>query len=125
MILTTDRLILRPWEDADAEVNLWLAGCDATCAGELYKLLPEELCKKPVRELSGGEKRRVALARAVLAPSEWLLLDEPFTGMDEALRKEAIRWVLANQKGRPILAATHEEEDVALLGARKLELDLN
>ncbi len=115
----------RLWEEADAEVNLWLAGCDATCAGELYKLLPEELCKKPVRELSGGEKRRVALARAVLAPSEWLLLDEPFTGLDEALRKEAIRWVLAHQKGRPILAATHEEEDVALLGARKLELDLN
>ena len=46
-------------------------------------LLPEDSLKKPVSEFSGGMKRRVAILRAILAPSEIILMDEPFTGLDE------------------------------------------
>ena len=111
----------RLWGAADGEVNLWMAGCDLRNAEERYRLLPEELWKKPVDCLSGGERRRVALARAVLSPSEYLLLDEPFTGLDEESKKTAAEWVLRQQNGRPILVTTHDEEDAALLHAKRMD----
>lgn len=51
---------------------------------ELHKLLTEDCLKKPVSELSGGMMRRVAIARAMIAESDIILMDEPFTGLDEA-----------------------------------------
>ena len=72
----------------------------AMCAGrslkaprikwELARLLPEECLKRPVSTLSGGMKRRVAVARALLIPSHILLMDEPFTGMDDELKCNVI-----------------------------------
>ena len=49
----------------------------------LLRLLPEDALSKPVCEFSGGMKRRVTILRAILAPSEIILMDEPFTGLDE------------------------------------------
>ena len=57
---------------------------------ELARLLPEECLNRPVSTLSGGMKRRVAVARALLIPSHILLMDEPFTGMDDELKRNVI-----------------------------------
>ena len=73
--------------------------------------------------LSGGMARRVALARAVAYPSPLLLLDEAFTGLDEATRRDAAEVVLRHSEGRTILAATHSEAEAALLGAEIVHLD--
>ncbi len=73
--------------------------------------------------LSGGMARRVALARAVAYPSPLLLLDEAFTGLDEATRRAAAEVILRHSKGRTILAATHSEAEAALLGAEIVRLD--
>ena len=48
----------------------------------LLRLLPEDALNKPVCEFSGGMKRRVAILRAILAPTDIILMDEPFTGLD-------------------------------------------
>lgn len=89
----------------------------------LSSLLPEESLDRPVSTLSGGMKRRCALARALLSPSEVLILDEPFTGLDENTKKQAIQFIGTWQKGRPLLFSTHDPKDVLLLQAKLLAVD--
>ena len=73
--------------------------------------------KTPVRSLSGGMKRRVALVRGVIAPGDILVLDEPFKGLDEATRDQAVRYVLSHAAGRLILLVTHDPAEAAAMGA--------
>ena len=67
--------------------------------------------------LSGGMKRRVAIVRAMLAKSQVVILDEPFTGLDEATKKVVIEYIKAMLAGRTLIVITHDEEDIRLLGA--------
>ena len=67
-------------------------------------------------------KRRVALCRAVAADSDLLLLDEPFSGLDEETRERATAFLLKYRKGRTVVAVTHQAEDADLLGAEILYL---
>lgn len=78
---------------------------------------------KPVREFSGGMKRRVAIVRAVCCPAELLFLDEPFKGLDEKLRLEVIGYIREHSKGRTVICVTHEPEDAERLGGQMVELE--
>lgn len=84
---------------------------------ECARLLPEECLDRPVATLSGGMKRRCALLRALLAPFDLLLLDEPFTGLDEKSKKKAARCLVEKTRGRLVLIATHNQDDALLLDA--------
>ena len=53
-------------------------------------------------------KRRLALARALLAPSEALALDEPFTGLDRESRAFCLELIQEMGGGKPVLLATHD-----------------
>ena len=66
---------------------------------------------QPVREFSGGMKRRLALARALLAPFDVLLLDEPFTGLDQENRARALAAIRETAGDRPVLLVTHDTAD--------------
>ncbi len=79
------------------------------------EILPEECLAEPVRNLSGGMRRRVALLRAVLSGLPVLILDEPFAGLDEENRARSAAYLMRHQAGRPLLVTTHREEDVELL----------
>lgn len=72
--------------------------------------------KTPAGRLSGGEKRRVALARAVLYPSGVLLLDEPFKGLDRENKERAYAYLLEHLAGRSLLLITHDEAEARALG---------
>ena len=89
---------------------------------EAAKILPEDCLTKPVKELSGGMRRRVALLRAVLSPSEMLVLDEPFAGLDEENRIRSAAYLLDHLNGRTLLVTTHREDDVELLQGVKVTL---
>lgn len=89
---------------------------------ELCRLLPEESISRPVRTLSGGMKRRVAIARALLAPSDGIVMDEPFTGLDEATKHQVISYIKEKTEQKLLFITTHQEEDAKLLNAVILRL---
>lgn len=70
-------------------------------------LLPEEALERPCRELSGGMKRRVSLVRAMEVGAQCVLLDEPFTGLDEENREKAYEYIRTHARGSIIMIATH------------------
>ena len=67
--------------------------------------------------------RRVAVARALLIPSHILLMDEPFTGMDDELKRNVISYIREKQDGRLLILSTHQEEDVELMGGELVRLE--
>jgi len=77
----------------------------------------------PAARLSGGQKRRTALLRALWAPSETLLLDEPFTGMDPDTLAAAAALLRTRCGTEPVLLATHDREAIRLLGWPVIELE--
>lgn len=122
MVFQETRLI----EELDAEDNVLLVcvgGLSRTDVRSLLlELLPEEALGRPVRELSGGQRRRVELARALAHPSAALLLDEPFSSLDEETHEQAARVVVLHLNGRTLLMSSHAPEDVSALDARQLTL---
>ena len=84
--------------------------------------LDGEALALPARKLSGGQKRRTALLRALWAESDTLLLDEPFTGMDPAVMKKAAAMLKARCGTKPTLLATHDKEAIRELGWKVIEL---
>ena len=88
----------------------------------MCRLLPEECLNRPVSTLSGGMKRRTAILRALLTRSDLLLMDEPFTGLDEGTKDEVIKFLKEYRQDRFLLISTHQKEDVEKLGGILLTL---
>lgn len=104
MVFQTDRLL----EEFDSVTNVALAtGKKKEARTALLKLLDEDDLAKKVSELSGGMKRRVSVVRAMEAASDVVLLDEPFTGMDDALIERVKKYIMDNQRGRIVIISTH------------------
>lgn len=70
--------------------------------------IDEQECHKPVSEFSGGMKRRTAFLRALLYPSDILLLDEPFKGLDEENMDRVISLLLTMCRERTVILSTHD-----------------
>lgn len=83
----------------------------------LSQLQIHQLLKKNVQLISGGEKQRVALARAIIARPRILMLDEPFSALDENLREESRSLVkkIITQLKIPTLLITHDKNDIQVL----------
>ncbi len=94
--------------EIDAELSaLGLDGCE----------------RKPVKQLSGGMKRRVALLRALLADYDVLFLDEPFKGLDEVTKELVMNRVREKTAGRTVIMVTHDRDECEALAQSIIKLD--
>lgn len=71
---------------------------------------------QPVREYSGGMKRRVAIVRAVMAESDLIILDEPFKGLDLTNRDLALNYFREKTQGKTSILVTHDPTEAEMLG---------
>ncbi|MBR2685187.1 MAG: ATP-binding cassette domain-containing protein [Erysipelotrichaceae bacterium] len=115
ILFQEDRLL--PW--FNVRRNLEIVSKDRKRIEELLEEIGID-GNQNIEELSGGMKRRVALARALLIDSDALLLDEPFNGMDEELMRKMAKLILAQKK--PTVVSTHSEKEAEALGAKIIRL---
>jgi energy-coupling factor transport system ATP-binding protein len=87
--------------------------------------LPDDLLDKSPFELSGGEKRRVAIAGVIAMDPDVLILDEPTAGLDPAGREVLLSEILDYHKkrGNTVLLVSHSMEDVARVASRVLVMN--
>ena len=77
---------------------------------------------RPVRELSGGMKRRIALARALLSGGDIFLFDEPFSGLDNDTKLQTMAAVKELCAGHTCIWVTHSEQEAAFFKSNALFL---
>lgn len=95
----------------------------AEIAEELAKVGLSGCENKPVRELSGGMKRRTALLRALLAEYDVLFLDEPFKGLDEDTKKTVMNYCKEKTEGKTVILVTHDMDECEFLADEILRLE--
>ena len=109
-VFQEDRLL----KQMTAQANIALVNPAAAKEADLLLkelgIAPESL-PQPVSAYSGGMKRRVALARALLADFDILFLDEPYKGLDEDTRANVMRIVSRYTKGKTVVLVTHDAEE--------------
>ena len=105
---------------------LSISGADkATVAKETWRIATlfkiEGLLKRAIKDLSGGEKQRCALARAMAHQPSVLLLDEPLSALDEELREEAVKTLtILKKEGQTVLHVTHNKGETDGLATSSL-----
>lgn len=80
---------------------------------------------KPVKNLSGGTKRRCAILRALSFDADALVMDEPFNGLDDDMKIQVMNAVLECAKDKVLIISTHDKDIIACAetGARVFEID--
>lgn len=121
LMFQEDRLL--EWADALTNVVLVLDSKKDSHATEKAERMLEQVGidpKMPIRKMSGGMRRRVALARALVFDAPTLLLDEPFKGLDENLMKKCAS--IVRDTGKLAIVSTHSVEEAQALGSEIVRL---
>lgn len=109
-------------EHRSAVDNLLLA-CGRTITAEKARQsltqvgLPRDSHSIPVSELSGGMARRVAVVRAMLAPSDVVILDEALKGLDSQSYQKTVEFIQSTLGGRTLIGVTHDPAEPPLFSA--------
>ena len=104
---------LLPWYSVFKNISVVVKKSTDEIKECLLKLgITEDLWDKLPNEISGGERQRVCLARALLYDGDILLLDEPFNGLDAENRRKALELVSAFSKEKAVVLVSHIAEDI-------------
>ncbi len=99
-------------ENLTSSANIRLVTGKRLSSADIHKELAAvalaDCADKPVRELSGGMKRRVALLRALLCDYDVLFLDEPFKGLDDDTKRIVMDYTKAKTAGKTVIMVTHD-----------------
>lgn len=118
VVFQEDRLI----EHMDAWENVLLVAARGADRAKVTRAFDEVLLEPgrvSVSRLSGGQRRRVAVVRAMLAKPRLLLLDEPFAGLDPHTLSYTADFVRRHTDGATVLICSHERESALLIGAER------
>ncbi len=119
MVFQEDRLL--PW--LTVRQNAALACDDAVRVDALLDAVGlTDYADSTPDAISGGQQRRVALVRALAADSDLLLLDEPFTGLDEETKALVLPLIRKAATGKPVVLVTHIAAEAAALSAAMIPL---
>lgn len=119
VVFQEDRLI----EHMDPVDNVLLAADKSITKAQVHDTFTRVLMDawdKPVRRLSGGQRRRVAVVRAVLAKPSLLLLDEPFKGLDDHTLEKTAEFIRKENDKATILLCVHNLREAELLRAQRM-----
>ena len=87
---------------------------------ELSRFIAADKMELPVSELSDVDRRLVELVRAFFVPADFIVLDEPFRGMDDTLKQKVLDYIMSIKGNRPLLIAQRDEDGLEF--ARKIRL---
>lgn len=98
---------------------------DERAAEWLHRVRLEGVASRTVGELSGGEAKRVALARTLAAEPSVVLLDEPLTGLDRELHDRLADELTVLLEGQSVTAllVTHDPDEAAMIATRSVQMD--
>lgn len=113
-----DRLL--EYMDGAGNISLFSKASNSRIVEAAKSLELEDVFGKPTSDYSGGMKRRTALIRTMLSDGNPVLLDEPFKGLDEEIKKKAAEFVVKEKRGRTLIMVTHDPDEVGLIGAEKV-----
>jgi len=86
--------------------------------------ITEQLREQELQSLSVGQQKRLALAIAFTLPSEWLLLDEPFAGLDHEGKQQLLHSIAERKnKGKGLIVVSHQIQELSAVVDRRLILD--
>jgi len=116
---------LLPHLQVASQVNFGVGAHPETAQYWIERLGLNELVDQRVESLSGGQRQRVALARALSRDPHLLLLDEPFSALDSAVRREMQREMrmLQQETGLASIIVTHDFDEAALLADEVLVIE--
>lgn len=113
MVFQEDRLL----EQQSILCNIQLVNPDIT-ADEVSKMLTlsglSYNLNTKVNKLSGGEKRRVSIIRALMAEYDILLMDEPFTGLDEKNKTTMMNLIFDKASKKTVILVTHNQTEAKI-----------
>lgn len=123
MVFQEDRLTPSLTVRANLRLALGKGYSDAQASACLSRMGLDDVLGRTVSTLSGGMKRRIALARALLFDAPLMVLDEPFKGLDDALLHQCMDVLLSHSRGRSVLLVTHDAQEAQYLGTQPVLLD--
>jgi thiamine transport system ATP-binding protein len=129
MVFQNEQLFPHLNVEGNLEFGLRMTGADSRTRSDRVTELLEliglpELAKRSIAQLSGGEAKRVALARSLAPRPKMMLLDEPLTGLDASLRERLATDVagVLRASGSTALWVTHDADEASLVADRIIHL---